>query len=188
MATRTRSGAAEGRADPGNVPDGVVRCEKCDKTGHNAQHCPEYPERRGMLQWCVHAEHPDAVQPSPTELKCKRAGSVPDVVIQASVKRIDGSGLICFYLMVIAGLVRLPRVRDRPTNVNELVQQLSSFFKGARAGAIKQTLSGHTLQEICQEHHMTWHVCASRLLYCHTFREMCAVAWCCNVEFIKSYS
>ena len=67
----------------------------------------------------------------------------------------DGSGLVCFHLTMVAALGSLPRVCNAPSGVHALVPLLANFLDSNRAAVLCQTLSGHTLERIAAGAGMT---------------------------------
>ena len=90
-------------ASDGSV-DKCLVCASCDACGHSAEKCNAYQgKRRGELYWAPGAVHMDAVQPSRDEIsKHHQASRIPDIEMKARVEPIDGSGLMCFYLTMVA--------------------------------------------------------------------------------------
>ena len=141
-------------------------CDACDACGHSEACCRAFKgKRRGQLYWVTEGSHADAAQPSAQELaKHKQASCIPDIVMKAQVEHIDGSGLMCFYLNMIAALARLPRVRKHaPKDASSLIRLLSDFLITTAAPGLVQTLSGHSLEQIAQSAGMTMKMLAARV-------------------------
>ena len=149
---------------------GAQKCGRCDHFGHSSLNCQEFVEERGQLFWKTGYD-PDATQPSASELHCKRACNM-NIEVEANIHKIDGSGLACFYLMIIAGLAPLKSLRqgvEKPVNVNGLVQTLSTFLETVGAAKLEQTLSGLTLLELANDAKMDMQKLASSPLLVGSF-------------------
>lgn len=91
--------------------------------------------------------------PSPAQLAQIRAESAAaPTYIDAKVKKvkkIDGSGLSCFFLMMLAGLAWLG-IEAVPATVTALRRRISTFFRTRDAATTIITQSGETLQDAAE--------------------------------------
>ena len=148
-ATRSTTSSAERSESSDACAETLaLRCDRCGKPGHDAVHCAHFPRAR----CCGHA---DAAQPDAAELARNRAESeAPDVTIAATVEKMNGSGLSCFFLTVVAGLARLGVARA-PPSVPALRRAISVFLLSAEAASTWCTSEGTTLKQAAQEEGLT---------------------------------
>ena len=112
-------------------------CDKCGSAKHRTDKCPHYQRPR--------LNDADAVQPSAARVAQLRAeGKAAPIIIEATVKRMCGSGLNCFFLTILAGLAWLG-FGAVPNSVAELRRRLSSFLKSKDAATTVISQSGETL-------------------------------------------
>ena len=90
---------------------------------------------------------PDAERRSPAERARIRAeGKAAPTIITASVERMDGSELSCFFHTVLAGLARAG-IAEAPASVAALRRVVSKFLLSREAAATVITSTGETLEE-----------------------------------------
>lgn len=99
-----RAGSAQARP-PAAGMDGTCDesqyCIGCDRRGHTRDNCTFYAGK-------ARGQHADARQPSAAEISADwAAGDAQDVVATGTVHIMDGSGLNCFFNLVLHGLMML---------------------------------------------------------------------------------
>jgi hypothetical protein len=104
--------------------------------------------------------------PSPAQLaQIRTESAAAPTYIDAKVKKvkkIDGSGLSCFFLMMLAGLAWLG-IEAVPATVTALRRRISTFFRTRDAATTIITQSGETLLSVKAAPSREWQLNCSKM-------------------------
>ena len=150
---RQHSSAQSGRPLSAGKDGSVVAslyCDGCDRHGHVLASCPHFAGRsRGSVPWLAE-EHPDAVQPSRSEIAANIAsGNIPDVLVDGIAIAMSGKGLMCWFRTMHHGLTALQHGK-RPPTAAALQRDLAAFLLSAEARSVRNSACGELLGMVLQ--------------------------------------